>query len=53
MFSYFVSQTSVGESLQREAVKKKMMKQVRGRIKDLMYKYSHSSVIDLLFFVPF
>lgn len=29
----FFSQTSVGESLQRESVKKKMMKQVRGKVK--------------------
>ncbi len=33
----FVSQTSVGESLQREAAKKKMMKQVRGKKKNFTW----------------
>lgn len=31
----FILQTSVGESLQREAIKKKMMKQVRVKINNV------------------
>lgn len=45
----FVSQTSVGESLQREAVKKKMMKQVRAILKKFLCAQTQSLLCDLHF----